>query len=140
MISFFSETSFNLESSVEVAQWISNVIEAEGYDEGDISYIFCDDEYLLKINKQFLDHDTLTDIISFDNSLGKQIHGEIYISEERVRENALEFNQTFEDELHRVIIHGVLHYCGFKDKTDTEKQAMRAQEDHCLNQRDFLRT
>jgi rRNA maturation RNase YbeY len=140
MISFFSETSFNLESPIEVAQWISNYIEAEGYDEGDISYIFCDEEYLLKINKQFLDHDTLTDIISFDNSLGKQIHGEIYISEERVRENALEFNQTFEDELHRVIIHGILHYCGFKDKTDNEKQAMRAQEDLCLNQRDFLRT
>ena len=94
----------------------------------------------MKINKQFLNHDTLTDIISFDYSLGKQIHGEIYISEERVRENATEFGQTFEDELHRVMIHGVLHYCGFKDKTDGEKQAMRAQEDLCLNRRDFLQT
>ena len=140
MISFFSETSFNIESSVEVSRWISKVIKSEGYDEGDISYIFCNDEYLLKINKQFLNHDTLTDIISFDYSLGKQIHGEIYISEERVRENATEFGQTFEDELHRVMIHGVLHYCGFKDKTDGEKQAMRAQEDLCLNRRDFLQT
>jgi len=138
MISFFSESSFKLESSEKVAEWVAKVISAEGYELGDISYIFCDDEYLLKINQQFLDHDTLTDIISFDYSLGKQLHGEIYISEERVRENAKEFNETFSDELHRVIIHGVLHYCGYKDKTEADKQAMRERENTCLGQRDFL--
>ena len=89
------------------------------------SYVFCDDDYLFDINKEFLDHDTLTDIISFDYSLGKEIHGEIYISVDRVGENAQDFNDRIRDELHRVMIHGILHYCGFKDKTDIEEASMR---------------
>ena len=100
--------------------------------------IFCDDEFLLDINKEFLHHDTLTDIISFDYSLGKQIHGEIYISVERVAENAINFETEFLDELHRVIIHGILHYCGYKDKTETSAKEMRLKENEALKQRNFL--
>ena len=112
MIDFFSETPFNLQNSEEVAGWISAIISNENFEEGEVSYIFCDDEYLHKLNLEFLEHDTLTDIISFDNSLGNQINGDIFISVERVKENANSFNASFENELHRVIIHGILHYCG----------------------------
>ena len=132
MIEFFSETDFELQDQNKLNNWISRIIQNEGCEEGDITYIFCDDTYLLNLNQQFLDHDTLTDIISFDNSLGKQIHGEIYISVERVKENAKTYNVSFENELSRVIIHGILHYCGYKDKTDEEAQLMRSKENDAL--------
>tara|TARA_R110002072_G_scaffold22615_1_gene79391 strand:+ start:224023 stop:224439 length:417 start_codon:yes stop_codon:yes gene_type:complete len=138
MIEFYSESEFQLNNANEVSSWISEVISSEGYEEGEIIYIFCDDEYLLKLNRQFLEHDTLTDIISFDNSLGKQIHGEIYISVERVAENSTIFKTNFTDELHRVIIHGILHFCGYKDKSDTEEVEMRRKEDEALRLRTFL--
>lgn len=138
MIDFFSETEFNLQNSQEVASWISAIILNENFEEGELSYIFCDDEYLHKLNVEFLKHDTLTDIISFDNSLGNQINGDIFISVERVKENASKFNTTFENELHRVIIHGVLHYCGYKDKTKKDADLMRVKENKALSLRDFL--
>ena len=138
MIDFFSETPFNLQNSEEVAGWISVIISNENLEEGELSYIFCDDEYLHKLNVEFLKHDTLTDIISFDNSLGNQINGDIFISVERVKENASTFNTTFENELHRVIIHGVLHYCGYKDKTKKDADLMRTKEDAALSLRNFL--
>ncbi len=138
MIDFFSETDFNLQNSEEVASWISKIITKEKREEGEISYIFCDDEYLHKLNVEFLNHDTLTDIISFDNGLGNQINGDIFISVERVKENASKFNTTFENELHRVIIHGVLHYCGYKDKTKKDADLMRVKENKALSLRDFL--
>ncbi len=138
MIDFFSETPFNLQNSEEVASWISAIISNENFEEGEVSYIFCDDEYLHKLNLEFLKHDTLTDIISFDNSLGNQINGDIFISVERVKENANSFNTSFENELHRVIIHGVLHYCGYKDKTKKDTDLMRTKEDAALSQRIFL--
>jgi len=138
MIDFNSITEFKLEDESEVSKWISSIISAEGFEEGEISYVFCDDEYLLKLNVEFLDHDTLTDIISFDYSLGKQIHGEIYISTERVLENASEFETSFTNELHRVIIHGILHYCGYKDKTEQDKLIMRKKEETSLFERTFL--
>ena len=138
MVDFFSETDFELESPEKVSKWIAQTISSEGYEEGEITYIFCDDEYLLKLNQQFLNHDTLTDIISFDNSLGKQIHGEVYISVERVRENARIFECDFIDELHRVIIHGILHYCGYKDKTELDKSKMRIKENEALAARAFI--
>ena len=99
-----------------------------------LSYIFCTDEYLLQINKQFLDHDTYTDIITFDlsESNGPVLIGEIYVSIERVKENAKKYEVAFMDELHRVIFHGALHLCGFKDKNSTDKKIMRVQEDNCL--------
>ena len=138
MIDFFSETEFNLQNSQEVASWISAIILNENFEEGVLSYIFCDDEYLHKLNVEFLKHDTLTDIISFDNSLGNQINGDIFISVERVKENASSFNTTFKNELHRVIIHGVLHYCGYNDKTKKDADLMRTKEDAALSLRNFL--
>ena len=98
-----------------------------------LDYIFCNDAYLLQMNKEFLNHDTLTDIITFD--LGEyedELIGEIYISTERVAENALKFNVNYNDELHRVIFHGALHLCGYKDKTAADKKEMRKQENKCL--------
>ena len=138
MISFYSETDFNLENPKDIIKWISKIIKSEGFEEGEISYIFCDDDYLHKLNIEFLSHDTLTDIISFDNSIGKQLHGDIYISTERVQDNAQEYNTLFLDELHRVIIHGVLHYCGYKDKTEEDALTMRNKEAQALDLRNFV--
>ncbi len=138
MIEFYSETNFQLNDSDAVTKWISESITSEGYEEGDIAYIFCDDVYLHRLNVEFLDHDTFTDIISFDYTLGKQIHGEIYISVERVKENAAIFSTGFEAELHRVMIHGILHFCGFKDKLDTDAAIMRRKEDEALKRRTFV--
>jgi probable rRNA maturation factor len=138
MIEFYSENDFALKSEPEIVNWISAEIERRNFEEGEITYVFCDDEYLHKLNLQFLDHDTLTDIISFDNSLGSLINGEIYISTERVQENAAEFDTSFNDELHRVMIHGILHYCGLKDKTSEQAKAMRAAEDQALARRSFV--
>lgn len=138
MIDFFSETVFSLQNPNEIARWISKIINDQKREEGEISYIFCDDQYLHKLNLEFLNHDSLTDIISFDNSLGDQINGDIFISVERVKENADTYKTNFEDELHRVIIHGILHYCGFNDKTKEEAALMRKKEDEALSQRAFV--
>ena len=127
MIEFFSETEFEF-----VKDWVTKTIVSEGFKEGDLTFIFCDDEYLYKINLEFLNHDTLTDIITFDYTLGKEIHGEIYISIDRVKENASEFQVSFEEELHRVIIHGVLHLCGYKDKSEADESQMRSKENFYL--------
>ena len=132
MIEFNYETDFKLENEDSIQHWISACIDNYGFKEGELNYIFCDDDYLLKLNVEFLDHDTLTDIISFDYTMGKLISGDIFISVERVRENAKIFNQSIENELNRVIIHGVLHYMGFKDKNPADKDAMTAEEDKCL--------
>jgi probable rRNA maturation factor len=129
MISFNYENEFELQNEDQIATWISAVILSENKKEGDINYIFCDDDYLLNLNEQYLDHDTLTDIISFDYSVGNELHGDIFISVERVRENAQDFSVTFEEELKRVLVHGVLHYCGYKDKSEEEEQLMRSKED-----------
>lgn len=100
-----------------------------------LNFIFCSDAHLLQINKDFLQHDTFTDIITFDLSESpKKLQGEIYISIERIHENAVKFNTTYNEELHRVIFHGVLHLCGFKDKSSQDQALMRAKENECLNQ------
>ena len=129
MITFNSETSFTPKNQNKLAEWISNVILSEGFEVGEINYIFCDDIYLHKINQEFLKHDTYTDIISFDYTLGKEVGGDIFISIERVLENAEKFNEVFETELHRVMIHGILHFIGYKDKTKKDKTLMRTKED-----------
>jgi len=129
MISFNYETSFELADEARYEDWISRVIESEDKTEGEINYIFCDDEYLLQKNIEFLNHDTLTDIISFDYTMGNLISGDIFISIERVKDNANDFNVSFDDELRRVMAHGVLHYCGYKDKTEDDAQLMRSKED-----------
>ena len=138
MINFYSETDFNLQNEEQISKWIFNIITSEGLEEGEISFIFCNDEYLHKLNVEFLNHDTLTDIISFDNCLRKQINGDIYISVERVLENSKTFKATFLNELHRVIIHGILHFCGFKDKSETDAKTMRSKENEALLLRDFV--
>ena len=129
MIDFNYETEFELADEALYQEWISKVIASEGKKEGEISYIFCDDEYLLELNQQHLDHDTLTDIISFDYTLGNEISGDIFISIERVMDNAMDYNVPFEEELKRVMCHGVLHYCGYKDKENDDKKLMRAKEE-----------
>ncbi|KAB1160434.1 rRNA maturation RNase YbeY [Tenacibaculum aiptasiae] len=132
MIDFNYETNFQLESEEKTSKWIQSCIEEEGFELGEVNYIFCDDSYLHKINVEFLQHDTFTDIISFDYTLGKLVGGDIFISVERVKENADLFKTSFENELHRVIIHGILHYMKYKDKTKEEKEIMRNKENDCL--------
>jgi len=129
MISFNYENDFELSNEEQLSNWISRVIASEEKKEGEINYIFCDDDYLLNLNEQYLNHDTLTDIISFDYSMGNEIHGDIFISIERVKDNATDFKVSFEEELKRVMVHGVLHYCGYKDKTEEDEALMRSKED-----------
>lgn len=134
MISFNYEAEFGTLNEAVISDWISAAIVHEEFKEGEINYIFCDDAYLLNLNMEFLHHDTLTDIISFDYTLGKQINGDIYISVERVRENAEEFGVDFDNELQRVMIHGILHYCGYQDKTEAQIREMRSKEDFYIQQ------
>ncbi len=132
MINYNYETDFVLSNEAELTIWLTNVIITENYKLEEINYIFCDDDYLHKLNVEFLNHDTLTDVISFDYTIGKLISGDIFISIERVKDNALDFDTDFLNELHRVMVHGVLHYCGYKDKTNDDEQLMRIKEDHYL--------
>ena len=129
MINFNYETDFNLDNEDAVTAWLGNVITSENKKEGEINYIFCDDEYLHKINVEYLEHDTLTDIISFDYSMGNELHGDVFVSIERVKDNAADFKVSFEEELKRVLVHGILHYCGYKDKGEAEEFLMRSKED-----------
>ncbi len=134
MISFNYETKFQLENETDISKWISSVISSEKFKEGDINYVFCADDYLLKLNIKFLNHNTLTDIISFDDTIGKILHGDIFISVERVKENAENFNVSFQEELNRVMVHGILHYCGYKDKTKTDSKTIRSKENFYISQ------
>jgi len=135
MIDFNYELDFKFQNEDNTKLWISNCIEKFDKEEGELQYIFCNDEYLHKLNVEFLEHDTLTDIISFDYTMGDLISGDIFISIDRVRENANDLDIDFAEELDRVIMHGVLHYIGFKDKTDEEKTVMRSKEEYCLSLR-----
>lgn len=128
MINFNYETNFKLDNELIYTNWLSSVILSENKKEGDINYIFCDDKYLHGINVRYLDHDTLTDIISFDYSVGNELHGDIFISIERVEDNAKDYNVSFNEELKRVLVHGILHYCGYKDKSEKETLLMRNKE------------
>lgn len=129
MISFNYETDFELSDETAVSDWLSSVILSESKKEGDINYIFCDDEYLHKINVEYLNHDTLTDIISFDYSVGNELHGDIFVSVERVADNAKDFEVSFDEELKRVLVHGILHYAGYKDKSEDDEVKMRQKEE-----------
>ena len=132
MTTFNYETDFELPDEVALETWVEMIISNKGFEPGEINFIFCDDEYLHRLNIEFLQHDTFTDVISFDNSLGKLISGDIFISVERVKENAVEFNATLEEELHRVMIHGILHFLGFKDKSTDDEKVMRKEENDAL--------
>lgn len=132
MIVFNSLTNFVLKSKLFYKKWIKAIAASEGYQVAEISYIFCDDNYLLELNKKYLNHDTYTDIITFDYVEGTRLSGDIYISIERVRDNARIFNQPFEQELRRVLSHGVLHLCGYKDKRKSDAQLMRQKEEAAI--------
>lgn len=129
IINFYSETDFELADAERFEIWLKKIANSEDKKIGEVSFIFCDDEYLLKINQEYLNHDTYTDIISFDDSLGNKLGGDIFISIERVRENAQEFGANFEEELRRVMAHGLLHFCGYKDKSTEDVAVMRQKEE-----------
>ncbi|TDN83452.1 rRNA maturation RNase YbeY [Salegentibacter sp. 24] len=129
IINFYSENDFELEDENSFYKWILKIIASEGKHLGELNYIFCDDHYLYKINLKFLEHDTYTDIISFDNSDGDELSGDIFISIDRVKENAMDYNVDFSDELKRVMSHGILHLCGYGDKTESEAKEMRQKEE-----------
>ena len=132
MIEFNYESEFTLDNEEAIATWLSAVIVSENKTLGEINYIFCDDEYLHKINLEYLNHDTLTDIISFDYTMGNEVGGDIFVSVERVLDNSKDYNTSFEDELKRVLVHGVLHYCGYKDKSEEDEALMRSKENEKL--------
>ena len=136
MIHFHTEDiKFVFKNKTEIKQWITSVAKGKKRKVGDLSFVFCSDDFLLRLNKEYLNHDTLTDIITFDYSKDDNqlpISGDIYISIDRIRENAIKFNKSFENELHRVIIHGTLHLLGYADKTKAAKLEMTKQEDIAL--------
>lgn len=133
-IQFFSEQiKFKLPNPRKTSSWIKAIIKKEKATLEYINYIFCSDEYLRELNIQYLNHETYTDIITFNYGIGKNIEGDIYISIDRIKENASNFEVDFNIELRRVIIHGVLHLLGYNDKSKTEKAAMRKKEDTCLS-------
>lgn len=136
MIRFFKEdTSFELPEKHKVKTWLKSIVIQEGKQIGELSYIFCSDEYLLQVNREYLDHDYYTDIITFDNAEEEeQIEGDIFVSIDRVRDNASMLQVPFEIELRRVLAHGVLHLCGYKDKSSDEEQLMRAKENFYIGQ------
>lgn len=132
------DIDFALADAPRITHWITSTIEAEGKTLQHISYIFCSDDYLLDLNQQYLDHDTLTDIITFQYAKLPEVEGDIFISIERVRENAATYQVPFEEELRRVIIHGVLHLCGYGDKTPTDKNRMTEKENEALQKWELL--
>lgn len=134
MINYFFENIDSRNIHPNTSEWLENLIISENKKPGDINYIFCDDDYLLKVNQDFLDHDYYTDIITFDYVKGKTISGDIFVSLPRILDNASTLSQDFEKEFNRVLAHGVLHLCGYKDKTEQEQTQMRAKEDFYINQ------
>lgn len=132
-IHFYSQhPSFLIKNKNALKKWVKDTIISENKTPGQISIIFCSDDDLLDLNKQYLNHDTLTDIITFDYSEKDILNGDVFISIDRVNENAISFDVKFQNELNRVIIHGVLHLCGYKDKTKSDKLNMRSKEDFYL--------
>ena len=138
MIEYNFIKKFDLPKLKGTSDWIEFTLAEEDRELGEINFIFCDDDYLLDINRKQLKHNTLTDIISLDYSLGHVVSGDIYISVDRVRENASERDIGFLDEMHRVMIHGILHYVGYKDKSEGDRAEMRSKEDYYLSLRAFL--
>lgn len=124
--------NFNLKRKAAIKSWIKSVVEKERFNLGHLNYIFTSDESLLKINIQFLNHNTYTDIITFNYNEGKKVSGDVFISVDRIKENAAKYGVDFEEELHRVIIHGVLHLCGYKDKSKADSEIMRRKENSAL--------
>ncbi len=135
MIQFFFENIDKITIDSTLAVRLEDIILTEGKKPGDINYIFCDDEYLLQVNKEYLQHDYYTDIITFDYVKGKTISGDIFVSLPRIFDNAETLSKDFDSEFFRVLAHGILHLCGYKDKTDEEISELRNKEDYYLNKR-----
>lgn len=131
-VSFSEECSFRLKGKLKIKRWIKQVVENYGYKLGEVSYVFCSDERILEVNKQYLSHDFYTDIITFDYVERERVSGDIFISIDRVEENAQDFNVSFQQELLRVVIHGVLHLLGFEDHSQEEQQLMRQKENEAI--------
>ena len=129
MILFHSQNKFKLSQKMERKRWIKAAIEKEGKKCGDINYIFCSDEELLQVNREYLQHDYYTDIITFDYTEGDLISGDLYISTERIADNAKTYQVDFEN----VLIHGIMHLCGYKDKTDSDAKVMRSKENFYMD-------
>lgn len=138
-INFFQEdVKFKLEDKASIRKWITSTARSEGFEVVSLNFIYCSDEYLLKINQEYLEHNTYTDIITFDNSSEQsRIESDIFISVDRLQDNAQRLKVPFKNELHRVMIHGILHLVGYGDKTDPEKSLMREKEDAYLSLREF---
>lgn len=135
MIQFFFEDIDKIEIEANLSNRLENIILSEGKKPGEINYIFCDDEYLLQVNREYLKHDYYTDVITFDYVKGKTISGDIFVSLPRIFDNAQTLSKDFESEFFRVLAHGLLHLCGYMDKTDEEIAEMRSKEDYYLNKR-----
>ena len=133
MINYFFEEVPSFTVDIKISTWLERLTISEGKKMGAIQYIFCDDEYLLKVNIEYLNHDFYTDIITFDYVKGNKISGDIYVSLPRISENALAHSKAFNSELHRVLAHGLLHLCGYKDNLEEEKLVMRNKEEFYLN-------
>lgn len=129
MIEFHFKSDLILDDKANYSDWITRILESESFLVGQIDYIFCTDDYLLELNKQYLNHDTLTDIITFDYTTANTISGDVFISTERVKDNAETFGVEFTNELLRVMAHGLLHLIGYGDKSDEEKTVMRQKEE-----------
>lgn len=135
---YFEDTDFRLKAKTRIKYWLKLVAESEVCRLGNVSVIFCSDNYILDINQRFLQHDYFTDIITFDYSEGDRISGDLFISVDSVRENSLEYGTEFEDELHRVIVHGILHLIGYDDHTEEDVRVMRAKENYYLSLYDLI--
>ncbi|MCF8275470.1 MAG: rRNA maturation RNase YbeY [Flavobacteriales bacterium] len=137
-VSFHSEqTVFSISNEQKIVDWLSDVCHSEGQKLMELSFIFCSDNYLLDINRKHLNHDYYTDVITFDYTIESAVSGDVFISIDRVRENAETLGFTFENELHRIMVHSVLHLLGYKDKTKPAKQLMTTKEDFYLSLRSF---
>lgn len=137
-IDLHSEISeFSLSQEHQIIEWLGKCIAEENKSSSRLTFIFCSDDYLLNLNRRYLDHNYYTDVITFDYSEGDVISGDIFISVERVDDNAISLEIDNESELHRVMIHGVLHLCGYQDKSESEKELMRKKEDYYLSLRSF---
>lgn len=135
---FFENTDFKLKGKTRIKQWLKLVAESEIFTLGNVSVIFCSDNYILDINQRYLQHDYFTDIITFDYTEGTKISGDLFISVDSVRENSIEYGTEFKDELHRVIVHGILHLIGYDDHSEEDIKVMRAKEDYYLSLLELL--
>ena len=139
MINFSNTTAFNIPNKKELKKWLGSIICQENYVEGELNFLFCKDDHLYQLNIEFLAHDTLTDILTFDYNIGTQVFADICISIDRIKDNAADHQTAVLNELHRVMAHGVLHLCGYKDATAEEKKQMRKKEDEYLSLLEFSR-